>query len=237
LIRIQAGRFLMGSRSDDQYSYDHEKPQHMVNVPYDYWMARFPMTNEIYRDYINSRGINHPVRDWSDKKDHPVTYVTWLDAMDYCAWFNKFHRDEWPSGLIFRLPTEAEWEKAARGTDGRQYPWGNSFDKDNCNTNEAGKGSTTSVGLYSPRGDSPYGCADMIGNVWEWTHSLMKPYPYKAADGRESERKSSSRVLRGGSFSSETRNARCAFRLTNIIRVLDSYCVGFRVVIAPELFK
>ena len=148
-----------------------------VDIPYDYWMARYPVTNELYNAYVKSKGIKHHVDGWEKKKDHPVVYVSRNDAMEYCKWLNQIlhaSREIPIPNLQLRLPTEAEWEKAACGTDGLEYPWGNQFDKNKCNTNEGGKGDTTPVGLYSPQGDSPYGCADMSGNVWEWTHSLFQ---------------------------------------------------------------
>jgi len=179
-MRVPAGKFLMES---DKSNSD-EKPLHTVDIPYDYWMARFPVTNEQYNAYAKAKGIHHPVDGWEKKKDHPVVNVNWNTVMEYCQWLNNLLKAELPLRMVLRLPSEAEWEKAARGTDGREYPWGNEFDKNKCNSKEGGKGSTTSVGLYSPRGDSPYGCADMSGNVWEWTRSLKKEYyPYKASDG------------------------------------------------------
>jgi formylglycine-generating enzyme required for sulfatase activity len=166
--------------------------------------------------------------------------------MAYCQWLNNFLKAELPSGLVLRLPTEAGWEKAARwkaSPSGRgqgqgealEYPWGNTFDKNKCNTHEGGKGGTTPVGLFSPQGDSPYGCADMSGNVWEWTHSLNKAYPYNVMDGRENKKASGARVLRGGSFYSYERFARCAFRSAFVIFDFGSNDRGFRVVASPVL--
>jgi formylglycine-generating enzyme required for sulfatase activity len=231
---IPAGKFLIGSRDDNKLAYDDEKPQYAVDIPYDYWMAHYPVTNELYNAYTEAKGIKHPVDGWEKKKDHPVVYVSWNDAMAYCQWLNQFLNSEFRNlNLEIRLPTEAEWEKAARGTDGREYPWGNIFDKNKCNTSEGGKGATMPVGAYSPQGDSPYGCADMSGNVWEWTHSLYKPYPYKANDGRENERASDARALRGGSFILSEWYARCACRNSNVIL---SKLRGFRVVASPVVF-
>ncbi len=223
LMRVPMGKFLMG----DNNQYKEERPQHTIDIPYDYWMARYPITLELYTAYIKSKGIKHPSDKWVDKKeDHPIGAVTWSDTLAYSQWLNNLLISEIPSGLILRLPTEAEWEKAARGTDGREYPWGNIFNKNNCNTNGNAK---TSVSLYSPQGDSPYGCADMAGNVWEWTHSRMKPYPYNFDDGREKEKDSGARVLRGGSFNYNERYARCASRQGSSIDTLLNL-VGFRMV-------
>ncbi|MBI5823345.1 MAG: SUMF1/EgtB/PvdO family nonheme iron enzyme, partial [Chloroflexi bacterium] len=105
-----------------------------------------------------------------------------------------------------------------------------------CNTSEGGKGITTSVGFYSPQGDSPYRCADMAGNVWEWSHSLKKAYPYNVRDGREDEKVSVARVLRGGSLSFDEWGARCAFRFVGDFDDFFDY-FGFRVCLAPPLSK
>ncbi|MBI5822997.1 MAG: SUMF1/EgtB/PvdO family nonheme iron enzyme [Chloroflexi bacterium] len=128
-MRVPAGKFLMGSTKENKFADDGEQPQHTVEIPHDFWMARFPVTNELYSAYADSKGIKHPVSGWEKKKDHPVAKVKWTDAMAYCQWLNDLLKAELPSGLILHLPTEAEWEKAARGTDGFEYPWGNQFDK------------------------------------------------------------------------------------------------------------
>ncbi len=219
---VPAGQFLMGSdngRND-------ERPQHAVDIPYDYWMARYIVTNEMHYAYKTN----------IDKPKHPVS-ANWNNAAEYCKWLNNLFTAELPSGLELRLPTEAEWEKAARGTDGREYPWGNTFDKDKCNTFEGGKKSTTPVGLYSPQGDSVYGCADMAGNVWEWTHSLNKAYPYNINDGREDEKASGYRASRGGVFNDLGKYARCASRFSYLLDPNITYSGSFRLIVAPPLPK
>lgn len=228
-MRVPAGKFLMGSR-EGRAGWHDETPQHTVDISYDYWMARFPVTNELYGVYVkSSKKMDFPVRSWQQEKMNPAVYILWEDTKMYCQWLSNLLRSELPSDMILRLPTEAEWEKAARGTDGREYPWGNTFDNDKCNV---GNHWITPVDYYSLKGDSPYGCADMSGNVFEWTHSLYRPYPYKASDGRESEDSVGSRVLRGGSSWQDEKQVRCAFRS----QFFEDIVWGFRVAIAPRIF-
>lgn len=257
-VKVPAGKFLIGSSDKDKQAYDDEKPQHIFDISYDYYMARFPITNEQYALYMLAKGMDYFVSGWhdSEKRAHPIVSVSWHDAMEYCRWLNKLLVSELPPNLVslvppatlapeakrswiagVRLPTETEWEKAARGINGLIFPWGDSFDKNKCNADESGKGDTTPVGIYSPQGDSPYGCADMSGNVWEWTHSCFQAYPYSVNDGRESEQGSGdsrNRVQRGGSFRDFVRSARCAVRRSHHISDYGNYG-GFRVVIAPPI--
>jgi hypothetical protein len=207
---VPAGPFLMGSEDGDS----DEKPVHEVTLEA-YYIGRYPVTNADYKRYKDD--VGQPFQIPEGKADHPVVQVSWYDARDYAAW----------AGM--RLPTEAEWEKAASwevashnddvgathaSPHGRKrvYPWGDQFDKNKCNTSKSGIGTTTPVGAYSLEGDSPYGCADMAGNVWEWCSSLYKDYPYRADDGREDLQDSGPRVQRGGSFNDLAWYARAARR-------------------------
>lgn len=240
---VSAGYFSMGTRKSKDlvdillslplkmFPFSNLGEEHMVNMPYDYWMARFPVTNELYFDYVKANGIGQVNL---IKPAHPVTKISWNDAVLFCKWLNDLYKDELPLGLELRLPTEAEWEKAARGTDGRKYPWGDNFDIGKCNSKESGLGTTTPVSHYSPSGDSPYGCADMVGNVYEWTHSLFMHYPYKPGDGRENEDLSLSRVIRGGSFLHTHDYASCDIRS---YYDKDGEHIGFRVCLAPPIPK
>jgi formylglycine-generating enzyme required for sulfatase activity len=212
---VPAGQFLMGSGSkrDDQ-AYIAEQPQHRVTLPA-YQISRYPVTVAEYACFIRA-GHMQPAMgvfgvDWPTqltRLDHPVTCVTWHDAVAYAAWL--YVR----TGQPWRLPSEAEWEKAARGTDGRIYPWGNSFDTARCNSNESGIQTTTPVDRY-PGGTSPYGALDLAGNVWEWTASVFAPYPYRPNTGREAPDSPGARVLRGGSWVSSPQDARAAYRTVN----------------------
>jgi formylglycine-generating enzyme required for sulfatase activity len=204
------------------------------------------VTNEQFAKFAEATQRIHTwVSDWKSKLDHPVVNVLWDDAMAYCKWLNETLRGEIGDGAI-RLPTEAEWEKAARGERGNEWPWGNEFDRTKCNSTEGRKDGTTPCGEYSPQGDSPCGAADMAGNVWDWTQSLWgkdryRPdfkYPYNPRDGREKLEAGSDvyRVVRGGSWTFDQWGARSARRVVGPVISRStgrSESVGFRVVVSP----
>jgi len=240
-VRIPAGSFLMGSDDKDQSAGDDEKPQHPVELP-EYRIGKYPVTNAEYQVFV--RETRHPApRNWEDeiypqdKGDHPTVYISWHDATAYCQWLGE------KSGKNYRLPSEAEWEKAARGEVGLIYPWGNDWDAKKVNSGEEGPGETTPVGQYSPGGDSPFGAADMAGNVWEWTRNLWgkesdKPefkYPFDPKDSRREDLAAGNdvaRVLRGGSFDYYRDDVRCAIRRRNSPDFRNDL-IGFRVVLSP----
>ncbi|MGB8645838.1 MAG: formylglycine-generating enzyme family protein, partial [Anaerolineae bacterium] len=211
--------------------WDDESPAHRVYLP-DYRIGKYPVTNAQFERFVRATGYQTAAeragesRSWRqpqgpgshihEKRNHPVVRVTWSDAVAYAHWAGQ------------RLPTEAEWEKAARGADGRIYPWGNEFDASKCNTPGNGIDDTTPVRRYAPQGDSPYGVSDMAGNVWEWCSSLYKPYPYQANDGREDSEAGGARVVRSGSFAYDLSNARCAHRNRADPDALYSD-IGFRI--------
>ncbi len=232
-VEIPAGTFLMGSDPDkDRYVDGDEQPQHTVDLP-TFFISRTPITNAQYALFLRDSGYRVP-GDWEGnrpprgKEIQPVVKVAWYDALAYCRWLGE------KIGKPVALPSEAEWEKAARGVDGRTYPWGNAFDAIRCNTSELGLGGTTPVGIF-PQGASPYGVLDLSGNVWEWTRSLYGEYPYDPADGRENldAPRNERRVLRGGSFDDSHRNVRCAARVRYFPN-LRLGVNGFRVVLSPS---
>ena len=229
MVLIPAGEFLMGSDpSVDKNARGNEQPQHTLYLP-DYYLAKTPVTNAQYAAFVEATTYHRQPGGWehgkppSGKEDHPVVWVSWHYAVAYCNWLAEV------TGRPYRLPSEAEWEKGARGTDGRIYPWGNQWDAKRCNTREGGKGDTTPVGAY-PQGASPYGLLDMAGNVWEWTRSIHKSYPYDPDDGREDLEAEGDRVLRGGAFRNRRWYVRCACR----IRYYRGWYFGFRVCVVSR---
>ncbi len=216
MVLIEAGTFTMGRDAADELAeclakftsdcqlswFLDEEPVHKVTLP-DFYIDVYEVTNAAYRACAQQGSCEPPKSAISNTRlkyygnpefdNYPVIQVTWDQAKAYCEWRGA------------RLPTEAEWEKAARGTDDRMYPWGDELDETRANYNW-NIGDTTEVGSYAA-GKSPYGLYDMAGNVWEWTSSLFEPYPYDASDGRESQTSRDLRVMRGGGWGQEGGNS------------------------------
>jgi formylglycine-generating enzyme required for sulfatase activity len=236
-IYIPEGIFRMGSNPQyDPQSRPDEQPQHTLELP-GFYIQRYPVTVAQFSVFVKQSGYTPKYLVYLKRiANHPIVDITWNDALAYCAWLGDWLQADGPkelrsrltSGWRVSLPSEAEWEKAARGTEGSIYPWGDVFDMDKANIFESRIGDSTPVGCF-PDGVSPYGLLDMSGNVWEWTRSLWKyDYPYDPKDidvtGNQY------RVLRGGSFRSEQDHVRCAYCRRNLPNDRH-YSLGFRVVI------
>ena len=207
-----------------------EQPQREVDLP-EYWIGKFPITNREYQAFIRNTG-HKPPRDWegsqypAEKGGHPVVNVSWNDAVAYCEWLIL------ETGKNYRLPTEAEWEKAARGTSSYIWPWGNEFDSNKANTKEANIAATTPVGQFSPQGDSAYGCSDMVGNVWEWCNDRWKHDPTSNISvTSHMSQKGNNYIVKGGSYNRFYWDARCATRRANKPD-LAGEAKGFRIALS-----
>lgn len=262
LLYFPASEFLMGSdRATDANATDWELPQHKL-ILHDHFIGRTPVTVAQFAAFVQATGYKTTAEQygygynlveghWKEIKNanwqtprgsemiiqqkgaHPVTLVSWHDALAFCSWLNDITQFE------VYLPSETEWEQAARGTDGRVYPWGNEVPTDTlCNFNLNIK-DTTAVGQYSPQGDSPIGCADMAGNVLEWTRSLwgkdihMPEFKYPYSE-RMLERENIQapddirRVVRGGGWDDDSDGVRAAYRLPNP-PISRNDILGFRI--------
>lgn len=214
---VPGGPFLMGSDRGERK----EQPEHTIELAA-FYIDKYEVTNRLYAACVRAGACQSPQRTNSSSRnryfeepefaEYPVVWVNWSMAVSYCQW-----RDA-------RLPTEAEWEKAARGDDGRAYPWNTPLRPGLANY-ERDIGDTTPVGRY-PDGQSPYGVYDMSGNVWEWVSSLVQPYPFQMDDGRESP-SPGTRVLRGGSWRSETGMLRVSYRY-QAEQTASDLDIGFR---------
>lgn len=242
MVLVPEGEFIMGSSDEQideiagtkinlrQLMKTHEQPQHKVYLDA-FYIDQYEVTNarfqsfveetgyetdaekygwgfhwEGYNEWFRIKGANWrapmgPGSSITGKPDHPVVQVSYNDAKEYAKWAKK------------RLPTEAEWEKASRGTDARIYPWGNRWNPDNLNGYDKGPHTTTPVGSY-PDGVSPYGAYDMVGNVWEWVydwyhHAYYQRSPYRNPKGPST---GTHRVLKGGCWLNTRYSTRCAHR-------------------------
>ena len=183
-----------------------EAPAHEVYLA-DYYIARTPITNQLWVEYVHLTGSPRP-SSWAaspPEAKHPVSGITYEEAESFCHWVSQV------SGHRLGLPTEAQWEKAARGTDGREWPWGKEFSAEKCNTREGGYRGVTAVDRF-PAGSSPYGALNMGGNVEEWTSDLYRPYPGGDAVTDDFGGPGQYRVTRGGHWEGGGDLARCARR-------------------------
>lgn len=204
LVYVPAGQFFMGSDKADPEAEQDEKPQHTPFLDA-YWIDRTEVTNAMYARCVEAGTCTAPMHSphysLPEYADHPVFGVTWFQAGEYCGWAGR------------RLPTEAEWEKAARGTDGQLYPWGNTPPDDKLLNFGKGVNDTTPVGSY-PAGASPYGALDMAGNIWEWVSDGYDStyYAHAPAANPPGGTSANQRVVRGGAWGVDARAVRSANR-------------------------
>jgi iron(II)-dependent oxidoreductase len=241
MVLIPAGPFTMGRDGGPT----EESPAHRVSLPA-FRIDKKLVTAADYAKFIQVKGPVGPAGEmyldvhdpdalvhqrngaWLPDKgfeNYPAGEMSWHGAVAFCKWLGK------------RLPSEAEWEKAARGTDGRLYPWGNEIPSSDLAFFGGFRGETVPVGRF-PKGVSPYGVRDMAGQVWEWTTSIARPYPYDPKDGRENLSAFETRVARGGSSSSDAEGLTVTSReMVSPWRATSGHAYyGFRCAASVEMF-
>ena len=226
MVWVPAGEFTMGSEDTDPDAGDDQKPAHKVYVD-GYWIYKNDVTMAQFKAFCTATKRPLPkTPEFGRHDDHPVVDVSWDDAAAYAKW----------AGVS--LPTEAQWEDAARGTDGRKFPWGNDWDPSLCAhsySRPGDRGSTEVVGSF-PKGASPYGALDMAGNVWNWCADYYDEHYYRVSPSRNPTGPVSgvSHVLRGGSWHyCKELNFRVMYRFSNVPDY-TSYNIGFRCVSSKE---
>lgn len=219
MVKISEGDFIMGE--DSELALPDAKPVHEVFLD-TYWIDLYEVTNEQYANFVRQthhrspwKGDTFPPGD----ENLPVVNVNWYDADSYCRFVNK------------RLPTEAQWEKAARGTGELHFPWGNSWNSTKANASQSDNGSLQAVGSY-PTGVSPYGVFDMAGNVWEWTEDWYESdyYSFSPRRNPEGPTMGATKVMRGGAWPDDQSMAHTFFRQGVFQPVYASPVIGFRCV-------
>ena len=261
LCLVPAGPCLLGNDDAEERAQDCEKPLHRHEVPYDYRIGRYPVTVAQLREHARATGMEE---DPFEPANRPAGSVTWPEARAFCAWLTERWRSAGllEKGWVVRLPSEAEWLKAARGgleiparpsvgpvgerhslsalqenrLPARRFPWGNRIDPGRANQRGSRIGDVSAVGCF-PAGASPYGCEEMGGNVWEWTRSLFAGYPYPSDPEERARREDpagpGARVLLGGSYLGSPAENRCTLRLGELPTLRDKL-IGFRIAVVPE---
>jgi len=223
-VCVPAGEFIMGSDPNvDPFASKNEQPQHRVYLD-EYWIGKYPVTNQQFQIFLSKSGYQ-PAKTWNypqGEEKHPAIYINWKDAKTFCNWISV------QTKLKISLPTEAQWEKAARGTDGRIYPWGNEKPNKNLANYDGNVRHTTEAGSFL-EGASPYGALDMAGNVWEWVSDwYAEDYYSKSTDRNPTGPNSGDyKLLRGGSWDNNDSSARSASRDRDI-PAGRYYYIGFR---------
>ena len=226
MVEILAGEFIRGSKKGEFH--DDEVPSRRIYLD-TYLIGKYPVTNREFKEFVESGGytreefwlpegldflkaekISEPLY-WRDRKcnglNFPVVGVSWYECAAFCRWLSD------KTGINYRFPTESEWEKAARGTDGRLWPWGNEFDKKACNSFDLQLMRTSPIGIF-PGGESPHGCMDMAGNVWEWCYDWYEDGYYKESPMKNplGPKNGEARVMRGGGWFHDGGLCQCAYR-------------------------
>jgi len=224
-VQVPAGKFWMGADNNDPIANKGEKPMHEVYLD-EYWIGKYPVTNRQFQQFYSAKSKQQNYLFYREKKaSHPVVYIDWEDAHSFCQWLEK------RTSKKIVLPTEAQWEKAARGTDHRIYPWGNPPPAKELACYWRSFSKTTAVGSF-PAGASPYGAMDMAGNVWEWVADWYANYYYKQSprENPVGPVNGSLKVLRGGSWYDHKSYMRSTVRLAISSTKFSDY-IGFRCAI------